>query len=297
MFAVLDPSIISISEDEWVCDESRDNFIEHLLNTINGIEGIDDLKLAWSEENDEMIWESPQRPPWRSDRFFNNSIIQILYNKITKNANYITLTKDPILCQIYPGFSCCRDDLSNAFKQKLLELHEHCHKIYIPHGLKNLDTTAQNYLVNGELLSPNPIPVADKKDYLSNIDIVSKYWPDTSLDDNKLKTAVNLVLIKEHNITLIEGSFSFSKSFLRKLSKTTQDKEKIVVSMAKRLSLTTSEAGRDVTLRDENITGKKNIRRFRVTPRPSSKRIHYKFNSANIEFMMFYDAGEHDDGL
>ncbi|MDD5323079.1 MAG: hypothetical protein PHD43_21200 [Methylococcales bacterium] len=56
--------------------------------------------------------------------------------------------------------------------------------------------------------------------------------------------------------------------------------------------MTKAEAGRDGSLQDEVI--KKDIRRFRVT---LSKRIHYKENSVNIDFLMFYDEGEHDDGL
>lgn len=94
--------------------------------------------------------------------------------------------------------------------------------------------------------------------------------------------------------------FEFKKAFVKKLLYVREDKLRILELIAKRLSKTTAEAGRDPVLQDENIEGKSNndkVRRFRITPRPSSKRIHYKFERSMIVFTMFYDAGEHDDGL
>jgi hypothetical protein len=84
---------------------------------------------------------------------------------------------------------------------------------------------------------------------------------------------------------------------MKKLVNTRGDHNRILAAMAKRLSMTTEEAGRDGALHDENLAGQDRVRRFRVTQRPTSKRIHYTFKDGVIEFVMFYDVGEHDDGL
>lgn len=124
------------------------------------------------------------------------------------------------------------------------------------------------------------------------------YWPDDSKSGQKLKNGIGVLLKRNHQLESAPDNFDFSTPFLKKLSNTTEDKLRIMEMIAKRLSKTTAEAGRDPVLQDESIGGKTSlVRRFRVTPRPSSKRIHYKFEDRKIIFTMFYDAGEHDDGL
>lgn len=52
----------------------------------------------------------------------------------------------------------------------------------------------------------------------------------------------------------------------------------------------------DSHLQDEYLKQKKEYR-FRITQRPSSTRIHYKYVDKKMKFLRYYDEGEHDDGL
>ena len=92
--------------------------------------------------------------------------------------------------------------------------------------------------------------------------------------------------------------YVFKKEFLRDILYCDLDRRrKLLSQMVKRLTLTNQQAGSDSTLQDEYIQQQEE-RRFRVTQRPTSVRVHYIFNqSGEIVFLKYYGAGEHDDGL
>lgn len=301
-YAVLEPSVISISQDEWDCEVQRDDYLEHFNLILKNIENNQDLHIAWSSETDDLIWAAPQRPPWRRDRTWANTIIPILFKSMQNNLEYIDIEEDSLECTIEPPLKCYREELTKNFKNILAHLHDNCEQIIIPLGLKNIPVIAPfpKFSVDENELAPPPSLISCCNDFLKIVKVEETFWPKSGEDAESLREGINLLLKRNHNIDPCIVHFDFKKSFVKKLSVTQNSKLRILELMAKRLSKTTAEAGRDPVLQDEKVEGKSNKnqeRRFRVTPRPSSKRIHYSFDNSKIIFKMFYDSGEHDDGL
>jgi hypothetical protein len=299
-YAVLEPSVISISPEEWSCEMHRDDYLEHFHSILKSIDSSQDIYIAWSEESDELIWSDPQRPPWTQDRTWSNTIIPIIYKAMQTNFDYIEAVDKSLECEITPSFVCTRSDLTKNFKNVLGHLHDKCDGILIPLGLKNIPSEDRQFKVGGCNLIPPPKLISCTKDFLDQIKVEESFWPNCSSDGELLKKGVSILLKRNHDINCCNVEFDFSKTFVKKLSSTQESRLRILELIAKRLSKTTAESGRDPVLQDENVEGRSDNakeRRFRVTPRPSSKRIHYNFEGSKIVFIMFYDSGEHDDGL
>ncbi|WP_335902955.1 hypothetical protein [Shewanella algae] len=297
-YAVLEPSVISISPDEWACEKKRDCYLEHFQTIINIINTIPNLSIAWSFETDELIWSSPQSPPWQQDRVWANTMTPIIFHALQSKSSYLELNNVQSECEITPPFNFVREDLSENFELLLQTLNNNSSKILIPLGLKNLPLKPRIFNLKNSKLTPSPTQIGCVTDFLDQIVVEDLFWPSNDQEGQKLKDGISIILRRNYNLEKSTVNFEFSSPFLKKLSNTTIQKLRIMEIIARRLSMTVAEAGRDPVLQDEKIEGKVNPeRRFRVTPRPSSKRIHYKFESNIIVFIMFYDVGEHDDGL
>lgn len=292
--AILDPCILHISEEEWINETKRDAYLEHFRNVISGINDDKNIALAWSYEFEELLWNPPQPLPWNKDKCWSNTIIPILYHRINTNAKFFDTSENQMLCEINPDIYHEREDFYSLFLSLIRSLHKHCTKIAICFSLKNIPPKDHKFRVNGEDLIPNPLFVTHQRDFLDLIDVSENYWPNSSNDNELVKRGISIILKREYDKENSICCFSFTKQFLCKLYDTNDDREKILNTIAKRLSMTKAAAGRDGSLQDESIGGKKDIRRFRIT---LSKRIHYTEKSGNIEFLMFYGEGEHDDGL
>ncbi|MFT4925061.1 MAG: hypothetical protein ACI8WB_001151 [Phenylobacterium sp.] len=294
-YAVLDPGVISITEQDWACEESRDDFLEHFNIIMQCIGDNDEIALAWNALIDEVIWSAPQKPPWRQDRVWANNIIPIMYEKLMRSAQDIDIVDDGQICTITPDIISDRSDLLAIFKQILATLHGCCDNILIPFGLKNIPIVTRQFSIDDEPLRPEPMLLTNEKDFLALIDVAKLYWPKSINDAEQLKQGIAILLRREYDIKTPLVGYTFCKDFTRKLAATNSDKRRILAAIVKRLSMSTTDAGRDGALHDEKIKAQ---RRFRVT---KEKRIHYQFNEQSngsiIEFLMFYDAGEHDDGL
>jgi len=295
--AVLEPSVLSIEEDEWFHEESRDNYLEHFNTILTCISNDRNISLAWCEKIDELIWSFPQRPPWKRDRIWANTIIPIIYERVQKNAVYIDDPENILPCSIIPPINCDREEMYAVFLDVLGSLNDNCRKILIAFGLKNIPPEDHAFKIEENDLQPTPILMTGEVDFLNQIDVVSEYWPDGSDDSERLKKGISIILKRGYGLDNPVHDFQFSQRFLRKLSSTGVDRLRILNTIARRLTMNTSDAGRDGSLQDEGLEGRAGIRRFRITPRPSSKRIHYEFTNSGVEFLMFYDVGEHDDGL
>lgn len=298
-YALLEPSLLSISEEDWHCEHSRDEYLEHFNIIMESINSSEVVKLAWNDIYDELFWTSPQKLPWRMDKFWSNTIIPVIYEKLQKNSEHYELSNNT--CSIEPQIKYNRDDLHAVFCRLLPQLHFEEKNVIVCFGPKNIPIKEHIFIISGNAIEPNPKLFYSANCFLSLIRIESDLWPKNGVsnDDNHIimKKAIETKISRDLGNENILYDFSFSKPFLKKLTDVKNDREKILTSMARRLIMNTGDAGRDGCLQDEGISGKENIRRLRVTPRPSSKRIHYKKNSNKIEFQMFYDAGEHDDGL
>lgn len=291
---ILDPDIVVISEQNWLCDEYRDDYLEHFFNILNGIDATDNISLAWCNQMDEIIWSSPQKLPWRRDSGWNNALFPVIYKKFTKNYAYIDVPENAEFCDASPRITCYTDDLNDVFSQLLGVLHNNCNKIIIAFGLNNLPLQKHEFKIGGADLIPIPILIDDEAKLLKQIDVAREFWPSSQNDSSAFDKGISIIFKREYGVESQKQHYSSSVRFLKKLSSTTSDKNKILNSIAKRLSMTMAEAGRDGGLLDEGIVGDAETRRFRVT---QVERIHYKIIESTIHFLMFYSDGEHDDGL
>ncbi|WP_318466619.1 hypothetical protein [Photobacterium leiognathi] len=294
-YALLEPSLLSISEEDWYCECSRDEYLEHFNSIMNCINDSSNIKLAWNDLYDDLFWTSPQKRPWKMDRYWSNTIIPIIYEKLQKNAIHQDLGEE--LCEVEPKINCEREDLYSIFCKLIPQLNSEGKDSLICFGSKNIPIKPHEFFVSGEKIEPTPRMFYSENCFLSLIDIESELWPTGNDDNESFKKAINIKIARDLCNQKILYDFCFSQKFLKKISKVNIDRDKIITAIARRLIMNTSDAGRDGCLQDENIEGQESIRRLRVTPRPSSKRIHYKNSPNKIEFLMFYDVGEHDDGL
>ncbi|PZV08774.1 MAG: hypothetical protein DCF22_19690 [Leptolyngbya sp.] len=139
----------------------------------------------------------------------------------------------------------------------------------------------------------NPLVVAKPIEWLEHINL-SAYWPDNIDEIEKFDRLLKIVFKKLDGEPKYE--YEFSNAFLKDVVKAQNYREQIIEYIAKRLTLTKQEAAKDMHLQDEYLAQKKEYR-FRVTQRPSSTRIHYKYVNKRLRFLRYYGEGEHDDGL
>ncbi len=289
--AILDPNILYISEDDWLNEEIRDDYIEHFNNTLIGIDENENLALAWSDKFELFLWSSPRKLPWMKDRCWSNTIIPIIYKKLQNNAEFIDIIENDSCCEVIPSLNCNHVDLYILFLSLLAALHNKYNRLAICLSLNNIPPKNYEFKVNDEHLQPTPLILSSADDFLRIYEVDKHCWPTNGDDSKSLEKGIHVILQRDYNKGKSICEFSFSKPFLKKLSITINDRDKILNAIAKRLSMTRAEAARDSGLQDEKI---QDIRRFRVT---LCKRIHYKDDSGKINFLMFYDDGEHDDGL
>ena len=294
-YALLEPSLLSICEEDWLCEVKRDDYLEHFSSIISCINDSEIIELAWNDLYDELFWTSPQKRPWKMDRYWSNTIIPIIYEKLQKNA--VNIEIQDVECEIKPEIKYERKDFYSVFSKMLPELDLGERDILVCLGLKNIPVEPHKFFVTGKELTPIPQLLCSPSCFLSLIDIEKELWPSTNDDNELFSKAINTKLERDYIGKPVLYDFGFSKNFLKKISKVHDSRDKIITAIARRVVMTTAEAGRDGCLQDENIVGSTGVRRLRVTPRPSSKRIHYNKEGNSIEFTTFYDAGEHDDGL
>lgn len=295
----LEPTSLFISDDEWQDDETRDNFLESLLDILNIIDGLALHKILWTEGLENLFWTSPQLNPWREYGNYKLSIIPILYNKFNSNYEFVSasITEATLEPELY-----CPETLEEV-KAEFLKLSDSLvtNEMKFHLILGNHNTKVDSLLViSSDGKTFNPSLVKGKCDYCKCIDYDKFFWPTSfSVEEiKKFRIGIEIARLAEFPKTNFRYAFEFRKSFIKDIIDIAEDKRKnVLLKLAKRLCSNAKEASEDPTLQDEYI-GKVKEFRFRVTPRPSSTRIHYIFSgNATIEFLRYYGFGEHDDGL
>ncbi|MGA2159805.1 MAG: hypothetical protein ABSG90_11385 [Dehalococcoidia bacterium] len=123
------------------------------------------------------------------------------------------------------------------------------------------------------------------------------YWPHFLEEKGVFLDALEIVRVRDFNNLPFLYKFEFSNQFMDEIAAAGSNRLRILQQIVKRLILTRQNAARDGSLQDEYISTERE-HRFRVTPRPSSIRIHYNYlNGNDIKFLHYYDVGHHDDGL
>lgn len=296
--AVLDPSILHISETDWNDAVKRDYFLKHLFDNLTAIDQYRIAEILWSNELEICLWSTRQTPPWRIDKDWSNELLPPIYLLLQRNKQDIELDAGQSPCSVQPHMEFVHQDSGNCFLVLMHSLVKSQDEVFLCLGLPNIRPTNPRYLFGCTCcslpLSPNL--VCCPTDWFNYIDIASEYWPSNETESDKLFTALNMVRVKEFDGKPFLYKFEFSPHFICGLSETHSDKSRILRQMVKRLTLTKQNAARDPTLKDEYLEEPK-VSRFRVTPRPKSIRIHYQYETQHIYFLSFYDVGQHDEGL
>ncbi|MDP3103528.1 MAG: hypothetical protein Q8M95_02855 [Candidatus Methanoperedens sp.] len=295
MNTVLDPVILFIPETEWYEEKNQIEFLDHLIDNLENIDQYSLTKIYWNDDLELYLWASPQMPPWRLNRDWNNQLLPIIYKFLIKNKVTLNFVNGRSSCTVSPSMNKCHSDNINDYFLKLMhEIINREEDIFLCLGIKNKLSNNDKYsfvcTCHSNRLVPEPINKPD--DWLYHIDLENNYWPNNIEDDEKFRKAIEIMKKRDFNNKPLLYKYNFSKQFIRDILHINRDKKNILESITKKLTLSRQEANRD--LHDEYLPRRKKFR-FRVT---QETRIHYLFSDEKgIEFLRYYGEGEHDDGL
>ncbi|MEH2423103.1 MAG: hypothetical protein V7K48_19980 [Nostoc sp.] len=295
MKTVFEPGNLFLSESDWYDAEKRDNFLQHLLENLDYINNYKITKIYWTDELEKLLWDSPQLPPWRLNRDWNLPIVQVIYRAFNTTQEFIQNSKNLTSCLVQPSLDCSEiGDLTLlAFLELMHIVIDRSENIYLCLGASRIKN---DYFFSCDCHSfgITPLVIAKPTEWLNHINLASDYWPDSLDEIEKFQTALNIMFKKLNSKAIYE--YEFSNAFLKDIIKTKTHREQIIEYAAKRLTLNQQEAAKDSYLKDEYLPQTKE-HRFRVTQRPSSTRIHYKYVNKKFRFLRYYGEGEHDNGL
>lgn len=299
MNSVLVPSVLFIDEHVWLDEAKRDAFLAHFLAILECIETYQHTRIYWTIEWEHFLWESPQIPPWRQDKMIRNTIIPLIYKKFPPLQEYIDtpLSKNTCTSVLSIPYS---QEIEAYFHQFIHLFIERAEAIYLVFGFNQKGDKLPIFTCTCHPQKLAYEPILKAKDWLKHLDAVTQYWANNTIEEAAFHQAINLAYHQKNNQA--PPNYVLSSNFIRSIQRpiTVRHKQAIINSIVKRLSLTRYEASRDGQLQDEQIKKTKEYR-FRVTPRPTSNRIHYTFEGKDehrqIKLLCYYGEGEHDDGL
>ena len=297
MNTILDPAILFISENNWLDQTNRDEFLDHLRKNLKSIDKYSLTKIYWNDDMESYLWDSPQKPPWRIDRDWKIQFVPIIYSLLRKNIIDLNFHKDWSSCSVSPLMEkCCIDDINSCFLKLMHEIINTKEDIFLCLSIENMLSNNNYYsffcTCHSNQLTPELINKPD--DWLYHIDLENKCWPNNIEEVEKFVNAIEIVKKRDFNDKPFLFEYKFSKGFIKDIIGINRNKKNILDSIVKRLILTRNEASHDKGLRDHYLAQKKQYR-FYVT---QENRIHYIFsNKKEIEFLHYYAEGEHDAGL
>lgn len=298
MNAVFDPSILFISNTDWVIEEKRDLFLQQLLSIIKGIGNRNDIKIYWDNELESYLWGYPQLPPWRTDKTFKNQIIPKLYYLFSTNFDYIEFQNNLSPCFVNPNmvYNLENEGIFPSFLKLMHEIINRKEDVFLCTGCENNE---ENYIFSCSCHENclNPYIIRNEDDFTKYIDLENDLWPKCKDDIDKLINAIAITRKLLYNAKEFKYKYTFSNDFIEDIIMVRKRRLIILKQITKRLILSRQEATADVSLQDEYIKKSKEYR-IRVTQRPASIRIHYRYkNNSEIEFLKLYDEGHHDDAI
>jgi len=295
MNSVFVPSVLFIDDKEWLEEAKRDAFLDHFLKILECIETYQYTRIYWTDEWEYFLWESPQILPWRQDKTTKIQIIPLIYNKFRPLQEYLDTplsenTCTPVLSIPYSS------EIATYFHQFLHLFIEQAEEIYLVFGFDQKSDKLPGFTCTCHPEELKYTPILKAVDWLKHLDAVTLYWVNNTIEEAAFHQAISLVYHQAKNQP--PPNYLLADSFIRSIQTVTvRYKRAILNSIIKRLSLTKQEASRDRQLQDEYINQSGEYR-FRVTPRPTSTRIHYSFvGQGEIKLLRYYREGEHDDGL
>jgi hypothetical protein len=302
MNAVFDPSLLFISDFDWLDDEKRDVFLECLESNLNYIDKYDICDIIWTEEFDILMWEIPQLNPWKQEYWSAMQIIPNIYKKLNNRLIRDYFCSD-IVCSMKPDFSYIIKvhSVHDFFLKLIHTLIEFEVEFYL--NINEQNKLIQNRQYTFSCLCHNkqysPVLINQANDWLNSIDIVDKFFPKNKNEfDEKFVKGMELIRLRNFsnypyiNNQLYRFDFEFTSSFIESIVGRNKLQIEIFNSIVKKLIFTSQES-RDSDLDDKYL---EQLDQFaiRVSNRPTSTRIHYFIDNANkIIFIRYYGIGEY----
>jgi len=297
MNVLLDPNSVFIDELTWNNEIERDNFLTDLFDIIDAISDTKKSVTFWTEELETILWNSPQLNPWKSINNYKFSLIPIIYTKLRSKYLYVDISDNSCTTNPEISYSYTNAEIREIFlrtSDSLLQNNvEFFFFLSIPNKL--LDEIKFSGVMNDYV----PKLLKEKSCYYKRIPFFMDYWPlnTTNIEIKKFTKCLDIIRLIEFPNKKWLYQFDYLESFTKSILDLHENKRyNLLLKCAKRLCYSNAESQVDGVLQDEYIVQSKE-RRFRVSSRPTSQRIHYDFNERVFVFIKFYNVGEHDDAL
>lgn len=293
LHALLDPGLFLISDDDWNCTDKRTTFLDRLSKHLEFIDDVGVGSVMWCDELDARLWSNPQMPPWKKSRGYDISMTMILYKFLTKNICRIDIT-DNAPADALPPLACCCDNSLDLFRRLVSMAIRNTLSAYFCPSSANVivaDHQFRESLTSDWVTFP---VVRDPSTWPKMISPAQLFWPTNRMDRDRFIKCIDYTALSKGISPKRLHNYQLSGRFIGDIVNASR-KEQVVEMIILRLSMSLQAASADTRLRDELLSD--GDRRFRVTQKPSSLRIHYRFENQKILFTRFYDEGHHDDGL
>lgn len=295
MNAVFEPSLLFISQEDWLDEDRKLDFLELLLCHLDNIDKYDICKILWTEKLQVSLFEQPDKHPWLGADT-KELLVPIIYKKFFFRQEIIS--SHATISQMTPSLleSFFDNQVFDNFLKLVHTLVDDKTSFYFCRGLNGELAAADCFFeceCGNTLKPPHLITCNDWFQYIKPVD----FFP-TSIGDfeGKLEKAVDIIRKRDFDDNPILYEYKFTEKFKKSLIKTRTFQEEILTAITKKLTLTAEQARNDSHLQDEYVT-KRKVYRIRVTQRPHSTRIHYKIEDEEIIFLDYFDEGQHNKGL
>ncbi len=277
---VLDPALLFITEIDWANNHKRDWFLAHLLDNLTNIDQYSVAQILWNDELESCLWSDPHIPPWRQDKDWGNQLVPIIYRLLKKNIAADNFEGSQTVCNVQTVLDCSDPNALICFLRIMHRLISFTLDTLLCLGLPNILPADSNYTFYCTCCSKTLTPelIKHPTDWLRYIDVENKYWPGNVSDSRKFKKGLDIIRLRDLNDSPFLHNFQFSPRFIDDLALTHSNRLRILRQIAKRLTLTAQQAALDASLQDEYLN--RGVYRFRVTPRPTSTRIHYSYDQS-----------------
>jgi len=298
---VCDPSLLFISEEEWLHEEMRDKFLSLLLSHLQEIDRYRLTRLYWSHELEAYLWTHPQLPPWRRDRDWRVRLVPIIVRLFNANRTILEGCEAVDVCAVEPGMNW-KGSVTKAGPCFLCLMHlvmQRSETVFLCLGTGNLGVGPEGFRFRCDCHGPNlkPVLVKDPADWVGHVRPEIDLWPANHEEAARFEEAIKLTA--KRRLGKGEGDLLYriqmGPEWMADVVAVNAQRRELLGALAKRLIKSQAQATRDHGLKDEPVRGDAGVRRFRVT---KETRVHYRYTDrATIKLLRFYDAGEHDAGL
>lgn len=293
LYALFDPGTFLLSDADWNCSGKRIAFLDRLNKHLEFIQDVGVVSVVWCDELGARLWSHPQMPPWKKNRNLNYSMTVILYQFLTKHACKFDIAAHTP-ADICPALVCCCSDALGIFRQLASTVIQTAVTPYFCPSLANVVEDDHQFRDDPTSEWVTFPVVRHPSSWSEAICPSDLFWPTNRKDCDRFIKCIEYTALAKKIPPKKLRRYRLSQRFMGDILSASKQK-RLVEMIVRRLSMSLQEASADPQLRDELISEVE--RRFRVTPRPSSLRIHYQFKEDCIVFTRFYDKGRHDDGL